>query len=113
MDVSGFVQANKGVTYLRYDDTNPEKEEEKFFVGIRDIVEWLGYKPFRVTHASDYFDLLYQHAVELIQRGVAYVDHQTQAEVKGRNLPPSPWRDRPIQESLVLFEVFPPLWHPP
>uniref|UniRef100_A0A0B7BGT3 glutamine--tRNA ligase n=1 Tax=Arion vulgaris TaxID=1028688 RepID=A0A0B7BGT3_9EUPU len=84
--------------------TNPEKEEEKFFLGIKDMVEWLGYKPFKVTHASDNFDQLYECAVELIKRGHAYVCHMPADLLKGFNPPDSPWRDRPIQESLQLFE---------
>ncbi|ESO91225.1 hypothetical protein LOTGIDRAFT_228742 [Lottia gigantea] len=100
----GYAKWTGGNCYLRYDDTNPEKEEEKFFVGIKDMVEWLGYKPFKVTHASDNFDKLYNYAVELIRRGHAYVCHQTAEEVKGYNNPDSPWRDRPMEESLKLFE---------
>ncbi|XP_077181034.1 glutamine--tRNA ligase [Paroedura picta] len=100
----GFAKANGGICFLRYDDTNPEKEEEKYFTAIRDIVEWLGYTPHAVTHASDYFDQLYAWAVELIQRGEAYVCHQKVEEIKGHNPPPSPWRDRPVEESLLLFE---------
>ncbi|XP_015277607.1 PREDICTED: glutamine--tRNA ligase [Gekko japonicus] len=100
----GFAKANGGICFLRYDDTNPEKEEEKYFTAIRDIVEWLGYTPHAVTHASDYFDQLYAWAVELIQRGHAYVCHQKVEEIKGHNPPPSPWRDRPAEESLLLFE---------
>ncbi len=49
---------NNGVCYLRYDDTNPEKEEEKFFTAIKDMVEWLGYTPWKITHASDNFQQL-------------------------------------------------------
>ncbi|KPP78037.1 glutamine--tRNA ligase-like [Scleropages formosus] len=63
-------QANDGICFLRYDDTNPEKEEEKYFTGIRDMVEWLGYKPYKVTYASDNFQELYDLAVELIRRRV-------------------------------------------
>ncbi|KAF7249957.1 Glutamine--tRNA ligase [Varanus komodoensis] len=100
----GFAKANDGVCFLRYDDTNPEKEEEKYFTGIRDIVEWLGYTPFAVTHASDYFDQLYTMAVDLIRRGHAYICHQKVDEIKGHNPPISPWRDRPVEESLLLFE---------
>lgn len=100
----GIAKAHGGVTYLRYDDTNPEKEEEKFFTAIREMVEWLGYKPWKVTHASDNFDKLYEYAVELIKRGHAYVCHQRPEELKGFNPPDSPWRDRPIPESLQLFE---------
>ncbi|XP_038267450.1 glutamine--tRNA ligase [Dermochelys coriacea] len=100
----GYAKANGGVCFLRYDDTNPEKEEEKYFTAIRDMVEWLGYKPHAVTHASDYFDQLYVWAMELIQRGHAYVCHQRVEEIKGHNPPPSPWRDRPVEESLLLFQ---------
>ncbi|XP_011874554.1 PREDICTED: probable glutamine--tRNA ligase isoform X2 [Vollenhovia emeryi] len=99
----GYAAAYGGICYLRYDDTNPEKEEEKFFVGIREMVEWLGYKPFAVTHSSDNFQQLYDWAVELVKKGLAYVCHQSSEEMKGFNPPPSPWRDRPIEESLLLF----------
>ncbi|XP_069822884.1 glutamine--tRNA ligase [Dendropsophus ebraccatus] len=100
----GYAKANGGICFLRYDDTNPEKEEEKYFTAIRDMVEWLGYNPYAVTHASDNFDQLYEWAVELIKRGHAYVCHQKVEEIKGHNPPPSPWRDRPVEESLLLFE---------
>jgi len=100
----GYAAAHNGTCYLRYDDTNPEKEEEKFFVGIADMVSWLGYKPAKVTHSSDYFEQLYQWAVQLIREGHAYVCHQKPEEVRGRDPPPSPWRERPAKESLQLFE---------
>ncbi|XP_020290986.1 probable glutamine--tRNA ligase [Pseudomyrmex gracilis] len=100
----GYAAAYGGLCYLRYDDTNPEKEEEKFFVGIREMVEWLGYKPAVITHSSDYFQQLYELAVELITKGLAYVCHQSSEEMKGFNPLPSPWRDRPIEESLQLFD---------
>jgi glutaminyl-tRNA synthetase len=100
----GYAKAHDGVTFLRYDDTNPEKEEEKFFTAIKDMVEWLGFKPFKVTHASDYFDELHAFAVDLIKRGLAYVCHQKYEELKGHNPPPSPWRERAVSESLRLFD---------
>ncbi|CAH0721689.1 unnamed protein product, partial [Brenthis ino] len=100
----GYAAAHNGLCFLRYDDTNPEKEEEKFFVGIKDMVEWLGYKPYKITHSSDYFDQLYEWAVKLIKKDLAYVCHQKSEEIKGFNPPPSPWRNRPIEESLQLFE---------
>lgn len=100
----GYAAAHDGVCYLRYDDTNPEKEEEKFFVGIKDMVEWLGYKPYKITHSSDNFQQLYEWAVVLIKKGFAYVCHQPADEMKGFNPKPSDWRDRPIEESLQLFE---------
>uniref|UniRef100_A0A671KWG7 Glutamine--tRNA ligase n=1 Tax=Sinocyclocheilus anshuiensis TaxID=1608454 RepID=A0A671KWG7_9TELE len=100
----GFAKANNGICFLRYDDTNPEKEEEKYFTAIKEMVEWLGYKPFSVTHASDHFQLLYDLAVDLICRGHAYMCHQRGEELKGHNIPPSPWRERPVEESLLLFD---------
>ncbi|XP_052863926.1 probable glutamine--tRNA ligase [Anopheles cruzii] len=69
-----FAAANDGVCFLRYDDTNPEKEEEKFVRGIRDIVEWLGYSPFKVTYSSDYFQQLYEFAIQLISKNLAYFE---------------------------------------
>ncbi|KAL6065159.1 glutamine--tRNA ligase [Balamuthia mandrillaris] len=104
--------APEGRCYLRYDDTNPEKESEEYARSILDNVLWLGHTPYKVTHASDYFEELYQLAVELIKRGKAYVCHQTSEQVKedrahkkktGKSRA-SPWRDRPIEESLKLFE---------
>nr|CAG4649950.1 EOG090X01EL [Sida crystallina] len=100
----GYAEAHNGICNLRYDDTNPEKEEEKFFVGIKDMVEWLGYKPHAITHSSDNFQQLYEWAKVLIKKGLAYVCHQKADEIKGFNPPPSPWRERPVDESLQLFE---------
>lgn len=100
----GYAKAHNGITFLRYDDTNPEKEEEKFFTGILDMVTWLGYTPYQITHSSDNFQQLYEWAVLLIKKNLAYVCHQKLEEIRGFNPPPSPYRDRPIEESLALFE---------
>ena len=100
----GYAKANGGICFLRYDDTNPEKEEERFVREIQEMVEWLGYKPYKITYSSDYFDLLYQYAYELTRRGLAYVCHQKPEELRGFDPPPSPWRDRPVEENLKLFE---------
>lgn len=100
----GYAKSKDGVCFLRYDDTNPEKEEEKFFIGIKDMVEWLGYKPYEITHSSDNFQQLCDWAVLLIKKGLAYVCHQTADEMKGFNPEPSKWRNRPIEENLQLFE---------
>ncbi|XP_064080495.1 probable glutamine--tRNA ligase isoform X1 [Macrobrachium nipponense] len=100
----GYAAANGGVCFLRYDDTNPEKEEEKFFKGIKEMVEWLGYKPYKITHSSDYFHQLYEWAKLLIEKNMAYVCHQKAEELKGFNPKPSPWRERPVEESRQLFE---------
>ncbi|KAG8226455.1 hypothetical protein J437_LFUL003447 [Ladona fulva] len=100
----GYAAATGGICYLRYDDTNPEKEEERFYTGIMDMVQWLGFKPDAVTHSSDYFEQLYEWAVLLIRKKHAYVCHQKQEELRGFEAPASPWRDRPVHESLQLFE---------
>lgn len=100
----GYAKAHGGICYLRFDDTNPEKEDEFFVRSIEEAVQWLGYKPYRMTHSSDYFDQLYKFAIKLIKSGDAYVCHQRTEEIKGFNPPPSPYRDRSIAENLSLFE---------
>ena len=100
----GFAKAMNGSCYLRYDDTNPEKEDQRFVDGILDIIKWLGYEPVKITHSSDYFSQLYQFAIEMIKQNNAYVCHQRPEEMQGFNPPLSPWRERPIEESLILFE---------
>ncbi len=67
----------KGSTYLRYDDTNPEKETKEFIDMIKENVKWLGFTPWKVTYASENFELIYQYAVQLIKKDKAYVDEQT------------------------------------
>jgi glutaminyl-tRNA synthetase len=71
----GFAKYHGGECYLRYDDTNPTKEEEVYFTAIKDIVEWLGFKPYAITYSSDNFDKLYEKAEDLIRREKAYVCH--------------------------------------
>jgi glutaminyl-tRNA synthetase len=71
----------------------------------RNILFHLGYQPYKVTHASDHFDQLYEWAKELIRRNLAYVCHQKSNELKGHNISESTWRYRSIEESLQLFEV--------
>ncbi len=107
----GYAQAHDGNCYLRYDDTNPEAEEEQFFTSIKDSVEWLGFKPWKITYSSDHFQRLYDLAVELIRRDKAYVCHMTGEEIHasrgGEQKGPrhdSPWRNRPIEESLREFQ---------
>ncbi len=68
------------------------------------MVTWLGYKPYQITHSSDYFHQLYEMAVHLIKKDLAYVCHQKLEDIRGFNPPPSPFRNRPIEESLALFE---------
>ena len=75
----GYAAHHGGHCYLRYDDTNPEAEEARYFESILDTVRWLGYEPWKITYSSDYFDQLYALAVELIKRDKAYVCHCTRA----------------------------------
>lgn len=95
---------------LRFDDTNPIKEEQEYVDAIRKDVEWLGFKWDKECYASDYFQQLYDWAVQMIRNGDAYVDSQTSeaiAEQKGTpNQPgkPSPYRERSVEENLDLFE---------
>ncbi|KAF6762083.1 glutamine-tRNA ligase [Ephemerocybe angulata] len=98
----GYAAHNNGKCYLRYDDTNPEKEEARYFESILEMVRWLGYEPWKITYSSDYFTELYEFAVELTKRGKAYVCHCTQEEVKLDRA--CVHRDRPIAESLAEFE---------
>lgn len=71
----GFARYHGGDCYLRFDDTNPEAEEEKYFTAIKDIVGWLGFKPIAITYSSDNFDKLYEKAEQLIKLDKAYVCH--------------------------------------
>lgn len=71
----GYASHHNGKTYLRYDDTNPEKEEGVYFESILQMIRWLGFEPWKITYSSDYFDQLYDLAVELIKRDKAYVCH--------------------------------------
>lgn len=78
----GFAKYHGGETILRYDDTNPEKEEEIYFTAIQDMVEWLGFKPCKITYSSDNFQRLYDLAEKLITLDKAYVCHCDDAEIK-------------------------------
>ena len=106
----GVAEEYNGTCNLRYDDTNPSKEEEEYVKGIEADVEWLGFKWSNKLWASDYFQTMYDFAVELIRKGLAYVDDQSAEEIRrnrgtltqpGTN---SPFRDRPVAENLDLFE---------
>ncbi|RZC57346.1 hypothetical protein C5167_004651 [Papaver somniferum] len=101
----GLAKEMGGCCYLRYDDTNPDAEKKEYINHIEEIVQWMGWEPFKITYTSDYFHVLYELAVELIKKGHAYVDHQSAEEIKvsRENKRNSPWRDRPIEESLKLF----------
>ena len=105
----GTAEKYGGICNLRMDDTNPTKEDEEFVDAIQEDIHWLGYDwGDRFFYASDYFEKMYEYAVELFQKGLAYVCELTPEEFKeyrGDVVTParSPWRDRPIAESLDLF----------
>ena len=105
----GLAQKYGGKTNLRYDDTNPTKEDTEYVDSIKEDIKWLGFQWDKELYASDYFDQLYQWAEELIKRGLAYVDDETQEEIRLHRgtveTPgtPSPYRDRTPEENLKLF----------
>ena len=107
----GLARASHGSCFLRFDDTNPEAEKLDYITQIVENVQWLGHDPAAITYSSDYFPQLYDLAVQLIRSGHAYVDHQTAAEIKASRDQKaavklaSPWRQRPVEESLRLFDA--------
>ena len=107
----GVADRNNGVCNLRFDDTNPSKEDTEYVDSILHDIEWLGFKWGNVYYASDYFEKLWDFAVWLIKKGLAYIDEQTSEQIaqqKGTPTTPgiaSPYRDRPVEESLRLFEL--------
>ena len=106
----GVAQKFGGVCNLRFDDTNPQKEDTECVDSIKEDIEWLGFKWGNIYYASDYFQQLWDFAVRLIKEGKAYVDEQTSEEIAQQKGTPtqagteSPFRNRPIEESLALFE---------
>ena len=105
----GIAEKYNGVCNLRFDDTNPSKENNEYVENILHDISWLGFKWGNVYYASDYFEKLWDFAVWMIKQGLAYIDEQTSEEIaqqKGTPTTPgtaSPYRDRPIEESLELF----------
>jgi glutaminyl-tRNA synthetase len=107
----GIAEEYNGLCNLRFDDTNPSKEDVEYVESIQDDVKWLGFSwDDRMYYASDYFDKLYEYAIQLIKDGKAYVDDLNAEEIRayrgtltqpGKN---SPYRDRSIEENLDLFE---------
>ncbi|MBE2897483.1 glutamine--tRNA ligase [Pasteurellaceae bacterium 20609_3] len=107
----GIAQDYQGLCNLRFDDTNPVKEDVEYVDSIKQDVEWLGFHwAGDVRYASDYFDQLHGYAIELIEKGLAYVDELSPDEIReyrgtltepGKN---SPYRDRSVEENLALFE---------
>ena len=106
----GVAERYHGVCNLRFDDTNPSKENTEYVENILNDISWLGFKWGDIYYASDYFQKLWDFAVWLIRKGLAYVDEQTSEQIaaqKGTPTTPgtdSPYRNRPVEENLQLFE---------
>ena len=106
----GLAKKYGGICNLRFDDTNPQKEDTEYMDSIENDIRWLGFKWDNIYYASDYFEQLWDFAVELIKQGRAYLDEQSAEQIaqqKGTTTTPgtnSPYRDRPVEESLSLFE---------
>lgn len=106
----GIAEKFGGVCNLRLDDTNPQKEDTEYVEAIKEDIQWLGFKWGHIYHASDYFQQLWDFAIRLIKEGKAYVDEQSSEEIAKQKGTPtkagvnSPFRDRPIEENLRLFE---------
>lgn len=105
----GIAANYGGVCNLRFDDTNPTKEDVEYVEAIKEDIKWLGYKWGKEVYASDYFPQLWEFAIQLIKEGKAYVDEQSSEQIaaqKGTPTQPgkeSPYRNRPVEESLTLF----------
>ncbi len=106
----GLAEKFNGKCNLRFDDTNPEKEEEHYMEAIKEDVRWLGFQWAKLCYASDYFEQFYRWAVDLVKAGLAYVDHQSPEEIRqtrgtltepGEN---SPYRNRDIEKNLELLQ---------
>ena len=106
----GLAEKDGGVCNLRLDDTNPQKEDTEYVEAIKRDIEWLGFKWGNIYYASDYFQQLWDFAVALIKKGRAYIDEQTAEQIAEQKGTPtqagtnSPYRDRPVEENLRLFE---------
>ncbi|AYV82034.1 MAG: glutaminyl-tRNA synthetase [Homavirus sp.] len=101
-----FAKINNGVCYLRFDDTNPTKEKQEYIDSIISDVKWLTHTPYKITYTSDYFDQLYEYAIQLIKTDKAYVcelDEETMRTQRYNGID-SPFRSRSVEESLKLFE---------
>lgn len=106
----GVAEHYNGVCNLRFDDTNPSKENNEYVENILNDIRWLGFKWGNIYYASDYFEKLWDFAIWMIKKGIAYIDEQGAEEIAKQKGTPttagiaSPYRDRPIEESLALFE---------
>ena len=107
----GIAEKYNGVCNLRFDDTNPVKEDVEYVDSIRNDIHWLGFRWGQIYYASDYFQQLYDLAIRFIKEGKAYVDEQTAEQIAAQKGTPteagvaSPYRDRPVEENLRLFQA--------
>ena len=107
----GMAKKYKGKVNLRFDDTNPERENSHYIEAIKEDIRWLGFEWDKEFYASDYFEVLYQWAVQLIKRGLAYVDDSTAEEISIQKGTPqragvnNQYRERSVEENLILFEA--------
>jgi len=105
----GLAQQYNGKTNLRFDDTNPVTEDTEYVESIKKDIQWLGFQWAEELYTSDYFETLYSYAVELIKKGLAYVDDSTAEEIAAaKGTPtepgvPTPYRGRSVEENLALF----------
>ncbi len=106
----GLAEKYGGVCNLRFDDTNPSKEDTEYVDAIKEDIKWLGFNWANIYYASDYFQQLWDFAIKLIKEGKAYVDEQSKEEINAQKGTPqlpgveSPYRNRPVEESLDLFK---------
>ncbi|KAK9385215.1 tRNA synthetases class I, catalytic domain-containing protein [Lipomyces mesembrius] len=108
----GYAKYHSGICYLRYDDTNPEAEEERYFTAILEIIKWLGFTPYKITYSSDHFQRLYDLGEELIRRDKGYVCfctpeqvHESRGGDNGGARIPCKHRSKPIEQSLDEFRA--------
>ena len=106
----GIAKKYNGVCNLRFDDTNPTKEDVEYVDSIKEDIQWLGFQWANEYYASDYFQQLWDFAIRLIKEGKAYIDEQSSEEIAAQKGTPtvpgieSPYRNRPVEESLELFQ---------
>jgi glutaminyl-tRNA synthetase len=100
-----YAKDNSGITLLRFDDTNPDAESNLYYESIKEMVDWLGFKPHKTTSSADYFEELFNYAVQLINDDLAYVDPSNATEMaqQRKDKVDSPYRNRPKEESMKLF----------
>ena len=101
-----FAKSKNGICYMRFDDTNPTKEKQEYIDSILEDVKWLGHSPYKITYTSDYFDQLYEFAVVMIKKDKAYICELDEITMRKDRYDciDSPYRNRPIEESLKLFD---------